>query len=138
MKLKLLCVLFLFLLVGCEEKHQEHKLSTAALFRVMSPWYSSDGKYQMVAFKNYSVIVSDAHKRLKDSQTIIKGKWSVDEPNKIVSISLNDKTDNYYYFEPIRATASILVKGSVENANLTQSWFSAFTEDYAEEPESRP
>jgi hypothetical protein len=137
MKLMLLCVLSIFSLAGCEGKHQEHKISTAGNFRVMSPWYSFGEKYQMVVYKNNSLIILDAHKRLSDSQTLIRGTWSVDEQNKTVSISLNDKTDSYIFFEPIHASAAILVKGSLENANLSQSWFSVFIEE-PDEPESKP
>jgi hypothetical protein len=138
MKKRILIIFFIFLLAGCGKKHQEPELSTSDNFIVMSPWYSLDDKYRMQVNKNHVVIISDANKKLSDSETIINGKWSVDEAKKSVSITLNDKTDSYLYIDPNNDSASILVNGSLENANLTQSWFSVFHEDDSQETESGP
>lgn len=135
MKSNLLIFLLLFSVVGCGEKHQEHKLSIAGNFKALSPWYSFDQKYKMVVYKDGTLVILDAHKSASDSQTQFKGKWTVDEQAKIVSISLSYNTDSFIYFEPTRHGTSVLVKGSLENANLRQSWFSNFDEDaYEEEP----
>jgi hypothetical protein len=134
-KIKLIYILAILLVAGCGEKHHEHKWTTAENFRVMSPWYSSDDKYKMVVKKDNSFVISDANKRMRDSQTVINGNWTVDEQNKTVSISFNNKSEIFIYFEPIPSTAAILVNGSLESANLHQSWYSFFTEDYDEEPD---
>jgi len=69
------------------------------------------------------------------------GTWSYDETAKQYSITITGETANYLLLSQDSMEGCILVKGSFDNANLRESWFSSREDDAqddSDEPEHEP
>ena len=104
----------------------------------MSPWYSLDGKYQMEVTAKHHIIISDSHTKLSESNSLIKGDWIANEEKKSITLHINNADEEFLYISPSDDVASILVSGSVENANLSKSWFSVLEDDNNDSEQQTP
>jgi hypothetical protein len=54
----------------------------------------------------------------------VTGSWSFDQASKRYSVKLNGAATDYILVSPENAEGCMLIKGSLDSANLRESWFS--------------
>lgn len=59
----------------------------------------------------------------------IDGEWSFDEGLKRYAITLNGVTTVYSVVQPENSHTCLLIKGDLNSANLSESWFALDLED---------
>lgn len=122
-------IIVVTVLQGCDKKHTT-EITTAVNFRIFSPWYSKDGHYILkVKEKNEYAILEliDANGKVA-TRLIEEGSWTSDNLNNTIQLKSFDKTIQYTYFEFPFDNSSLLLYGSPNNADMTQSWFSVLEE----------
>jgi hypothetical protein len=62
--------------------------------------------------------------RINQPSVIVNGSWSFNQSTERYSIHLSDAETDYELVEIDDSDTCILVKGTLESANLKESWFS--------------
>jgi hypothetical protein len=89
---------------------------------------SVDGSKQMKLFENHFVRFFDGGA----TKDVGSGKWSYFVQSKEYSVARAGQSSNYFIVAPKGTDTCMLIKGSVEAADLRGSWFSSAVQDDAD------
>jgi hypothetical protein len=103
---------------------------------------SMDGRKTLSLSEDHSVILHEEEsaqgKDDKKGDRDVKGTWSYDQLYNEYSVSLVGTTTTYTIVNPEVANTCLFIKGTLESANLRESWFSWIDQDEVEQPPREP
>jgi hypothetical protein len=96
---------------------------------------SIDGQRWLTLSSDQTAELTDRSKQATKSNAaeIRSGKWAYDEPAKKYLVTLDGQTTPYSIWSLEGVATCILVGGSLENANLRASWFSASDDKFRDD-----
>jgi hypothetical protein len=91
---------------------------------------SFDGTKELNFFDAHEVTLYDKANRQPNGKfSKIDGTWAFDETTKRYTVSLNGQSSTYSLIDPDGISACMLVKGSLDAADLRGSWFARTPQD---------
>jgi hypothetical protein len=101
-----------------------------------------DGRKTLSLSEDHSVVLHEEESAQgeddKKSDRDVEGTWSYDQLYKEYSVSLVGTTTTYTIVNPEVANTCLFIKGTLESANLRESWFSWIDQDEVEQPPREP
>jgi hypothetical protein len=85
---------------------------------------SLDGRKSLSLSDNQVAELTERHDGERPKNSVTQGKWAFDERSKSYTVNFNDEATTYFLLSKDNLATCVLVKGTIDAAQLNESWFS--------------